>query len=53
MGREALVLSMLKAPVWGKVRGGRRGGVGGWVREHPHRSRGWGGIAGTRKWDNI
>ena len=58
MGGEALGPVKAQCPSVGECQD-REAGVGGWVREHPHRSRGRGdGIGGiqeggTGKGDNI
>jgi len=46
VGGEALGPVKGGCPSVGDVRAGRWDWVGGWVREHLHRSRRWGGIAG-------
>jgi hypothetical protein len=40
--KKPLGLRMFNAPVKGNAREGRRKWVGGWVGEHPHRSKGEG-----------
>ena len=44
---KLLVPTRFDAPVWGNVCAGRWEGVGGWLGEHPNRSRGRGEGVGS------